>query len=186
MFKYATVLDIRKIFPSGGLHRSVFLCFFILWSGWTYLVNDCSQVLCAWQWLEELDAEQGGHRVGKHVLDGTGWCSDPKDECQWKAVNVLTVEQSLFSRDLPSLQIQNALAIICVLCAAVKNKKAIQLKSLHLPADEDEVLKNSWVKSLQIFENDYNRRLPLLISDLGATFFPWSISGRFLKNTKTK
>lgn len=67
-----------------------------------------------------------------------------------------------------------------------KNKKAIQLKSLHLPADEDEVLKDSWVKTLQIFENDYNRRLLLLISDLGATFFPWSTSGRFLKNTKTK
>lgn len=67
-----------------------------------------------------------------------------------------------------------------------KNKKAIQLKSFHLPTDEDEVLKDSWVKSLQIFENDYNRRLLLLISDLGATFFPWSASGRFLKNTKTK
>ena len=35
-----------------------------------YLVHDCGQMLGAGEGLEELYAEQGGHRVGQHLLDG--------------------------------------------------------------------------------------------------------------------
>ena len=49
-------------------------------SEWKYLVYDCGQVLGAGQRLEELYAQQGGHRVGQHVLYGAGWCGDTEDE----------------------------------------------------------------------------------------------------------
>lgn len=37
-----------------------------------YLVYDCGQVLCTGEGLEELYTQQGGHRVGQHVLDSAG------------------------------------------------------------------------------------------------------------------
>lgn len=54
--------------------------------------------------------------------------------------------------------------------------------SSTLPADKYEVLKNSWVESLQIFENNYNGGLLVLISDWRTTLFSRSVC--FLKHKK--
>lgn len=51
-------------------------------------------MLGAGQGLEELDAQQRGHRVRQHVLDGAGRRGDAKDEHQRKTFNVQTVEKS--------------------------------------------------------------------------------------------
>lgn len=58
-----------------------------------YLVYDCGQVLCAGEGLEELYTQQGGHRVGQHVLDGAGRCGDTEDEHQRETFNVPAVER---------------------------------------------------------------------------------------------
>lgn len=60
----------------------------------TYLVYDRSQVLGAGQGLEELDAQQRGHGVGQHVLNGAGRRGNAKDEHQRKLFNVPTVEEN--------------------------------------------------------------------------------------------
>ena len=57
-----------------------------------YLVDDCGQVLSAGQGLEELDAEQGRHGVGQHVLDGAGRRSNAKNKHQGELLNVAAVE----------------------------------------------------------------------------------------------
>lgn len=62
-----------------------------------YLVNDCGQVLCAGEWLEELYAQQGGHGVWQHVLDSARRRGNPKDEHQRKTFNVPTVEYCLIT-----------------------------------------------------------------------------------------
>lgn len=49
-------------------------------------------MLGAGQRLEELDAQQRGHRVGQHALDGAGRRGNSKYEGQGKALNVSAVQ----------------------------------------------------------------------------------------------
>lgn len=190
-------------------------CKFMYVSEWKYLVYDCGQVLGAGQRLKELYAQQGGHRVRQHVLDGARWCGDTKDEHQWDTFNVPAAERrDILLREQHPHKPGHALPTKRLCITWFKDLKATvdtlfrldnltwwwssfppvgrriwqQLncwtQSCQVPADEYEILKNSWIESLQIFENNYDGGLLLLIFGWRTTLFSRSVG--FLKNTKRK
>lgn len=55
-----------------------------------------------------------------------------------------------------------------------------------LPADEYEVLKNFWVESLKIFENNDNGRLLWIVFDGRTSLFSRTDSVGFLKHKEEK